>query len=70
MHSLVNQAILEAKNEGVQAVSLAAAPSKPEGRNWMERFIRNAYFNRAGGPGLTQFKQCFKPSFFEQEFVQ
>jgi phosphatidylglycerol lysyltransferase len=61
MHRLVNEAILAAGEENVPSLSLAAAPALADGHGKVETYLRKKFFAKAGGKGLRQFKDCFKP---------
>ncbi|WP_370227257.1 bifunctional lysylphosphatidylglycerol flippase/synthetase MprF [Cognatishimia sp.] len=62
MHLMVNEAILMAREENVPNVSLAAAPVLPKDTTSIEGRLRTKYFEKAGGKGLRQFKDCFNPT--------
>ena len=62
MHLMVNEAILMARDEEVPNVSLAAAPVLPKDNTSVEGRLRTKYFEKAGGKGLRQFKDCFNPT--------
>lgn len=61
MHSLVHQAILAARSEGVGLLSLAATPACPDPGSRIWRWLSMQVVARAGGPGLRQFKSAFAP---------
>ena len=61
MHLMVNNAILKAREEEIPQLSLAAAPVLPKDNTSIEGRMRTKYFDKAGGKGLRQFKDCFNP---------
>ncbi len=62
MHALVHASIEVAKTRGVPAVSLAATPACPDASSPIWRAISMQIVERAGGPGLRQFKSAFAPT--------
>ena len=62
MHMMVNDAILMAREEEIPQVSLAAAPVLPKDDTSIQGRLRGKYFEKAGGKGLRQFKDCFAPT--------
>ncbi|MEO9684210.1 MAG: phosphatidylglycerol lysyltransferase domain-containing protein [Tateyamaria sp.] len=61
MHSLVNTAILAAKNAGALYFSLDAAPACPDPKHKFWHWVTKKVATRAGGSGLRQFKSSFAP---------
>lgn len=62
MHTLVNMAILAAKDAGALHFSLDAAPARPEARYVLWHWLAKQVAIRAGGSGLRQFKSSFAPN--------
>ena len=62
MHTLVHEAIETAKIRGIPNVSLAATPACPDPSSAIWRAFSRRVVERAGGPGLRQFKSAFAPS--------
>jgi phosphatidylglycerol lysyltransferase len=61
MHTLVTEAIAHARHAGITQFSLAASPACPDPTSAAWRTIAKAVVQRAGGPGLRQFKSAFAP---------
>lgn len=61
MHMLVARGIDAAKSAGARTVSLAATPACPNPSSALWRQIAKWVVQRAGGPGLRQFKSAFGP---------
>ncbi|MEO9897604.1 MAG: phosphatidylglycerol lysyltransferase domain-containing protein [Paracoccaceae bacterium] len=62
MHALVHDCIETAKAHGIPSVSLAATPACPDPSSAVWRHIAGQVVERAGGPGLRQFKSAFAPN--------
>ena len=61
MHQLIVTALKDAAAEGCPRLSLAALPPVISGRSVIGKFHQSAITWLSGGPGLNQFKTCFKP---------
>ena len=61
MHQLIVTALEDAATEGYPRLSLAAMPPVISGRSMIGDFHQWVITWLSGGPGLNQFKTCFKP---------
>lgn len=61
MHTLVAQAIAEARRAGIQRLSLAATPACPDPSSVFYRWAAVKVVEKSGGLGLRQFKSAFAP---------
>ncbi len=61
MHMLVHHAIGAAAQRLVPQISLAATPACPDPKSALMRHLARGVVRKSGGPGLRQFKSCFRP---------